>query len=496
MDIRSRFAWYIWVGLVVAYCTSSHNVNKPNKDSVYTKPSAAYMNVSEKVNKNKEEPKQVSKFEQKIGFHSEWTLRNDKWNKYLQNHTKASSYDQDMPKVPKYDIKNYIPSVNRTRIVRSSVALYQTYKDKIDFDGRIWKANAPSNKKQRQGVKRPGRHLLGIDQTGVGDGFGALPIANISGMALFYCPYADFCLLNGSIHPDARSDRGSCCKPCYCDEDCGEHLDCCFDFLDTPKIVETKKMTCVIPITPADYMIEFQAFFKSYYMVDTCLGNDSDHCKSQTVEAWGSLYPVYSPSKATIYYNRNCAICNNVTDGISWTIYASCSQRYTFNDNLFLQGIKDGSCQIQFGRPEGVNIGQLSCYQNVIHSCNDSVVLNDDASIIHKACETVQAPVMQYTNRDVYANVFCKLCNGIKHSPQETCEIEDDDDIRNMRSIESVNTITALINWQLYESRLSMDDLQVNYNTSWKGFCGKLEVKHPYKVSINLSQFDRFLTSL
>ena len=89
MDIRSRLAWYIWVGLVVAYRISSLNVNVPNKDSVYTKPSAAYRKVSEKVNLNKAESKQVSKFEQKIGFHSEWTLRNDKWNKYLQNHTKA-----------------------------------------------------------------------------------------------------------------------------------------------------------------------------------------------------------------------------------------------------------------------------------------------------------------------------------------------------------------------------------------------------------------------
>ena len=198
MDIRSRFAWYIWVGLVVAYRISSLNVNVPNKDSVYTKPSAAYRKVSEIVNKNKAESKQVSKFEQKIGFHREWTLRNDKWNKYLQNHTKASSYDQDMSKVPKYDIKNYIPSVNRTRIVRSSVALYHKYKDQIDFGGRIWKANDPSNKKQQRSVKRPRRHLLGIDQTGIGGGFGALPIENISKMALFHCPYADFCFLNGS----------------------------------------------------------------------------------------------------------------------------------------------------------------------------------------------------------------------------------------------------------------------------------------------------------
>ena len=61
-------------------------------------------------------------------------------------------------------------------------------------------------------------------------------IETLTDIALQQCPYNTFCHRNRTHAPEFRSGFGSCCKDCFCDEQCGERNDCCWKFLDNRKI--------------------------------------------------------------------------------------------------------------------------------------------------------------------------------------------------------------------------------------------------------------------
>ena len=345
-----------------------------------------------------------------------------------------------------------------------------------------WGTRAYADIRQQYNVIiNKGRHLLGNDQQRM---FDDLQLRDdISEKALSYCPYADFCFLNKSLLWDKRRDRVSCCKDCYCDDGCGERMDCCFDFLDEYKIVESNNLTCVTPRVSKNYQKD--KFIHSFFMVDKCLGNNSNNCKDESVAVWGSLYPVYSPSKAMLYFNLNCAVCNNITDAITWNSFVSCAQKYSFNGPEFLEGIKDGRCKIQFAPPAETEIRRFICYPAAINSCNGSEHSTGMVNSMREPCETIRAPVEDFKNNKIYANVFCKLCNGIEHRPRDTCWSYYNF-LEGIKGTESVNTFTALIDGHLLESRLSMNTPVSDEDELKVKKCGKFEVNHPNKVTIAL----------
>ena len=67
--------------------------------------------------------------------------------------------------------------------------------------------------------------------------------------------YGDVSVMSRFCHSNIIQDvdfwvgYGSCCKDCFCDEQCGERMDCCWDYLDDTKIVETNELTCITPVT-------------------------------------------------------------------------------------------------------------------------------------------------------------------------------------------------------------------------------------------------------
>ena len=303
------------------------------------------------------------------------------------------------------------------------------------FSNITKKSHALSANKQQHSRVKTGRHLLANDQNRML--YEAQLIANISEKVLNYCSYANFCFTNSSVHWDRRPNRKSCCEECYCDENCGKRMDCCFDFLDKHKIAESNN-----PVVPIGYPND--TFIHSYLMVDKCLGNESNHCTSESVAVWRSFFPVYSPSKAMIYFNRYCAGCNNITDAINWNLFASCAQRYSFNGLEFLEGVKDGKCQIQFAPPREAKVDRFICYPAVIDSCYGVEYGTENGIMTREACEIINVPVKQYANSDVYANIFCKLCNGIEHDPSDSCQSFDNGPT-GVKSPDSVNSFAALI---------------------------------------------------
>ena len=57
-----------------------------------------------------------------------------------------------------------------------------------------------------------------------------------------------------------------------------------------------------------------------------------------------------------------------------------------------------------------------------MNSCNISGQWVEYDNEIRAACESFGAPV--YSGK-IYANVFCKLCNGFAHNPKKTCDTDD-----------------------------------------------------------------------
>ena len=108
--------------------------------------------------------------------------------------------------------------------------------------------------------------------------FDVQTLNDLSERAVQLCPYSNFCFLNGTAIENNRRGRVSCCKDCYCDEGCGERMDCCFDFLDVAKIVDNNDLKCIMPVDAG--VIEELMVPHGYYMVDKCLTNLSFYCRT------------------------------------------------------------------------------------------------------------------------------------------------------------------------------------------------------------------------
>ena len=96
------------------------------------------------------------------------------------------------------------------------------------------------------------RHANRVRRTPEDAVFDEDEIQNLTEIAQQNCPYSTFCHSNRNEDKKFRVGYGSCCKDCFCDDLCGEHMDCCWDYIDKKKIVETNKLSCVAPVTPSE----------------------------------------------------------------------------------------------------------------------------------------------------------------------------------------------------------------------------------------------------
>jgi hypothetical protein len=151
----------------------------------------------------------------------------------------------------------------------------------------------------------------------------------------------------------------------------------------------------------------------------------SQKCGDFEVESWGSLLPVSSKKAGNIYKNIFCAREHNVTeeDIVAWKGAYYCTsgrRRYFELSEAYLD-----TCQKKFFTPNGIAIKKASlCYNSLIDTCSSStfsvpMTLNRSQSEIVDACTS--GFVSPYRQTDMFANIFCHICNGDVVIPDVEC---------------------------------------------------------------------------
>ena len=308
-------------------------------------------------------------------------------------------------------------------------------------------------------------------------------IFKMSEMSIELCPYADFCYSNATNFY-FYDNAVSCCKPCYCDANCGERLDCCFETFDTYKEVKKKQMHCMTPqITSSANGSKL--LLRDYYMIHQCLTDTQNDCKNKTVASWGSFLPVYSRTADKIYFNMHCAECNYVYDSVSWNVSLLCKfvlEPKVMNDFL-LQALDDGACELTFIPPDDEGIDKFSCHKNAVNTCNFTGKWAKDDPVIRKACEMVYAPVGgdSFENYIMYANVFCKLCNEDTHDPLRLCA-------KYKHPLKEMQTSFAvLLDLEVVNAARRRSDAKQIDNLKDQSVCGQFQLTDPNKVRLPFS---------
>ena len=331
-------------------------------------------------------------------------------------------------------------------------------------------------------------------------------IVKLTDIALQQCPYNTFCHRNRTQVPEFRHGYGSCCTNCFCDEQCGDRMDCCWDFLDEMKIKEKHELTCITPvILPANEQLGNEPIH-SYLMIDSCHGNASYKCREENTSSMDPLFPTYSPTTSLIYFNKYCASCNGEDHSTPWDMYVTCIDSSSPSGIALIRDLKRKQCRVRFRPPKKANIDKFVCDTEMINTCNLAEGTSEIDINLEKACRLTKAYVNSRnpdgTFRTVtYANIFCKLCNGHLHYPNTPCRIMVDELTRSPTSAK----LTTLIDWSLLSDSIASDvtdasEGRVRDNSEERQThktCRENEVKHPTKVRISCfsSFFSPFASS-
>ena len=145
-------------------------------------------------------------------------------------------------------------------------------------------------------------------------------------------------------------------------------------------------------------------------------------CGEQDIYAWGSIWPLYSPTTRIIYKNEACALCHNVNDGIKWTMVVNCdSKLWTYGTSLeiLLNNFQDSGCKVYFMYKENSSeVMHQICYKDLISDCGtevkDQPAINLTSVDIHDQCSHgAISTLYKYTTKRWYKNIFCAMCNGL-----------------------------------------------------------------------------------
>ncbi|XP_060594596.1 uncharacterized protein LOC132748948 [Ruditapes philippinarum] len=161
-------------------------------------------------------------------------------------------------------------------------------------------------------------------------------------------------------------------------------------------------------------------------------------CGDEKTDPWGSFIPVFSKSTRKIYNNSACAEADNVTDGVLWNFIINCKylpNTIHINDiPQYISNLHQNSfpkiCHLHFKYPGNIfDLKSERCYTNLISTCaNEKFAIpgniNLTMSQIRQACTS--GLVSPYRATDMYANVFCHICNGNRYSERDKCYIDAD----------------------------------------------------------------------
>ena len=233
------------------------------------------------------------------------------------------------------------------------------------------------------------------------------------------CPFADICHLR-SIE-EIEQPYTSCCRSCYCDEHCIQRGDCCFP-TESPLgySPENENISECIKTAIQGWGGPILSVIKEYHVIDSCL-NSKKTCKEKTSAPWGALFPGYSPETKRIYYNRDCAVCNNVDDFQPWQYYIMSDAMDGTSNEMLLDALGGHSYPIVFIPPNIDDVKKYECFESAIKVCNVTGQWQEYDPAVEEACHRFQAPVFHRLANVMFNNIYCIICNGKTDDYYERC---------------------------------------------------------------------------
>ena len=233
------------------------------------------------------------------------------------------------------------------------------------------------------------------------------------------CPFTNFCNSSKGQLQVPESLR-PCCRSCSCEDDCGLKHNCCTYEMDKYRLDERNVTSCIGAVVYHGRVVPPGVVW--YHMYDTCPSGESCHTDDEHTS--DGLYPHSSLTDGSIYLNRKCGECNNVTDLLHWRVGFVCKQQSSFGlisdfsssvDNLLNGQTADKECFLRFIPPEEVKITTEDCYpeSRIIRDCKPNgpghYVTEEDRANCKMFNATYQ--VLGTIHENVYGNVYCAKCN-------------------------------------------------------------------------------------
>ena len=285
------------------------------------------------------------------------------------------------------------------------------------------------------------------------------------------CPYSSYCGTD-PLFNNTDPIKIPCCKDCKCDLDCGRRGDCCHTIFDRFKFQDKFKMSCISIKSEYSKL----TMSKSYKMVDKCSGENftSVTCSSLNDNKWINMLPVYSPSVNLIFYNKFCALCNDILDAITWNSFISCQMPksfFSFHDVITV-GFQTGKCGIDFQPPAIMPEDNFQCFESLIDRCNVTEEATSYSELTETACRTISSPVRGIDL--VFANAHCMICNNRSHFLGDLCSP--------LQGKTFGGTFTFLLDTSLVEVLFdtSMKKQDETANKTRVLHCDVNFIKHPY----------------
>ena len=232
---------------------------------------------------------------------------------------------------------------------------------------------------------------------------------------------------------------------CSCDPSCTEHENCCFpghlystenqsSYTEHVKIMSENDTTmlneCSYALSTQPNVGYVKIQHQSFWMISEIKYHGSQpetqKCGSINVAPWGSLLPVSSRKTGHIYKNIHCANENFVKDEdvVNWEAAYVCDVK---SGKIELTESFIDTCLTQFYPPKEIPIQRSSfCFNNLIDTCSDDVFkipneINMNHSEVINACTS--GFISPYRVVDMYANIFCHICNGYHKAASYKCRI-------------------------------------------------------------------------
>jgi len=231
------------------------------------------------------------------------------------------------------------------------------------------------------------------------------------------CPYTRFCNLTDNIQP-VPDGATPCCEHCSCDIDCGKTRNCCTYEMDLYRLDEKNVSSCIQPaVNPRGMVIQD---FNWYHMIDKCM-NGSLCYNHRSESTTNGMFPHSDPGDGSIYINKACAKCNNVTDLLSWQFSFACrgGMEKTHSISVGVEHVlsankEDIGCDLLYLPPASVDVSVFKCYPegSMVRGCHANHLSNELALDLNEKCHSFNATfrVVAASHPIVFANVYCAMC--------------------------------------------------------------------------------------